>query len=84
MVTDISPLAARVQVTALEVADSGGDIFQATSLVLAIVGAGGRTVVEEAAADLRRRQADGEGNATLTRAVALLQEMLRLRVWICS
>ena len=84
VVTDLSPLAARVESCALDIAASGGDIFHATSVILAIVGAGGRSVVEEAATDLRRPRAADPADDTVSRALFLLEEMLRLRVWITS
>src|SRR5438552_770573 len=61
VVTGISPTAARVETAVRELAASGGDIFQATSIVLAIVGAGGRAVVAEVADDLRPQLRAGGG-----------------------
>jgi len=84
VVTGISPTAARVETAVRELAASGGDIFQATSIVLAIVGAGGRAVVAEVADDLRPQLADAPDDPVLRRAMFLLEEMLRLRVWIRS
>src|SRR5437763_714981 len=79
VVTGISPTAARVETAVRELAASGGDIFQATSIVLAIVGAGGRAVVAEVADDLRPQLADAPDDPVLRRAMFLLEEMLCLR-----
>ena len=79
---EVSPMAARVEAKVREIALTGGDIFQATSAILAIVGAAGRRMVVEAADHLHRLLNTDPDDATLRRSAFLLDEILKLRVWI--
>ena len=66
----------------LTFAATEGDIFDASSVVIGIAGIGGRADVE-AARNLSAPEAAAHGeDPVLQRALFLLDELLRLRIWL--
>ena len=72
----------QIRVAILAFAATDGDIFDASSVVIGIAGIGGRADVEAARNLIAPDATADPEDAVLQRALFLLDELLRLRIWL--